>query len=67
MGRIRGRKRIRLGPLVLNFSSAGLGGWALRSWGIKVWRWSWNSSTERHSIDVPGPWAWTSDRPKRED
>lgn len=62
MGTTRGRKRVRLGPLVLHFSSAGFLRWRLTSWGLKVGRWGWNARTRRHRVDIPGPWHWTSAR-----
>lgn len=44
------RKRMRVGPLVLNFGPRGLS-----SWGVKVWRYSWNARTRRSTFDTPGP------------
>lgn len=54
---LKGRKRCRLGPLVLNLVSDGLLSWRISSWGLKVGRWSWNSRTERSTVDLPGPWS----------
>jgi hypothetical protein len=52
---IRARKTLRLGPLRLHLTRAGFS-----SWSLKVWRWSWNSRTRGHRVDLPGPFAWTS-------
>lgn len=49
------RKTLRLGPLRLNFTKNGLS-----SWSFKIWRWSWNSRTKAHRVDLPGPASWTS-------
>jgi Protein of unknown function (DUF4236) len=49
------RKTIRLGPLRLNFTKHGFS-----SWSVKIWRWSWNSRTRAHRVDLPGPASWTS-------
>ena len=49
------RKRLRLGPLVLNVTQRGLS-----SWGLKVGRWSWNAKTRKHTFDTPGPGYWES-------
>ena len=51
------RKSLRLGPLRLHFTQRGLS-----SWGIQLWRWSWNAKTKRHTIDTPGPGYWQSPR-----
>jgi hypothetical protein len=53
---LRFRKVFRFGPLKLNFGKGGL-----TSWGFKVGRWSWNSRSRRHTVDLPGPVSWTSD------
>lgn len=56
---LRFRKRIRLfGPLWLNLSKSGA------SLSARVGRWSWNSRSRQHSIDIPGPVNWQS-RPTR--
>lgn len=57
---VRGRKRKRMGPLVLNFTSDGFMNWRLSSWGLKIGRWSWSARTGRQRLDIPGPWTWTS-------
>ena len=49
------RKTLRLGPLRLNFTKHGFSSWSLR-----IGRWSWNSRTRAHRVDLPGPAAWTS-------
>lgn len=49
------RKRLRFGPFVVNAGKSGV-----TSWGLKVGRWSWNSHTGRHRVDLPGPFSWTS-------
>ena len=51
------RKRFRFGPIIVN---AGRNGFT--SWGLKVGRWSWNSRTGKHRVDLPGPFSWTSRR-----
>lgn len=60
MGKVQGRKRKRIGPVVLNMASTGWFSWRVTSWGIEVGRWSWNSRTDRHRLDLPGPWSWMS-------
>lgn len=58
---IRARKVVRLGPLRLNFTQSGF-----TSWSIKVGPWSWNSRTQRNSVDLPGPFRWQqASRPRR--
>lgn len=49
------RKTVRLGPIRLNFTKKGLS-----SWSVRLGRWSWNSRTRRHRVDLPGPFSWTS-------
>lgn len=51
------RKVQRFGPLRLNFTSKGLS-----SWSIKIGRWSWNSRTRGHRVDLPGPFSWRGRR-----
>jgi hypothetical protein len=51
------RKTFRLGPLRLNFTKKGFSSWSLR-----FWRWSWNSRTRAHRVDLPGPASWTSEK-----
>jgi hypothetical protein len=51
------RKTLRLGPLRLNFTKNGFS-----SWSLKFWRWSWNSRTRAHRVDLPGPASWTSEK-----
>ncbi len=53
------RKIVRLGPIRLNFGKNGFS-----SWTFKIGKWSWNSRTRRHRLDLPGPLSWTSDRDK---
>lgn len=53
-------KRLRLGPVVLNFTQRGIS-----SWGIKIGRWSWNARTRQHTVDTPGPGYWQSRRRNR--
>lgn len=48
--KFRARKTFRIGPLRLHFTERGFS-----SWGVKVWRWTWNARTGRHSVDTPGP------------
>lgn len=48
--RYRARKTIRIGPLRLNFTQRGFA-----SWGLRIWRWSWNATRGTHSFDTPGP------------
>ena len=54
------RKVYRIGPLHLNFTKNGLS-----SWSIKLGKWSWNSRTRAHRVDLPGPMSWTSKRSSR--
>ncbi len=51
------RKIWKLGPLRLNFTQGGLSSWSLR-----IGRWSWNSRTRAHRVDLPGPWSWKQDK-----
>jgi hypothetical protein len=51
------RKTARLGPLRFHFTNHGLS-----SWGIRIGRWSWNSRTRAHRVDLPGPFSWKQDR-----
>jgi len=54
------RRRIRLGPfLAVNLSRSGL------SWTAHLGPWSWNTRTRRHRVDLPGPFGWQQDRPRR--
>jgi len=57
---IRGTKRKRIGPIVVNMASAGFLRWHITSWGVHVGPWSWNAKSGRHTLDIPGPWRWTS-------
>lgn len=50
---IQYRKTAKFGPLRLYFTQRGLS-----SWGLKLGRWSWNSRTRSHRVDLPGPLAW---------
>jgi hypothetical protein len=59
MSPIRFRKRIRLGPIRWNFTEHGYS-----SWSFKLGPFSWNLRTRRHSVDLPGPFRWTSNRRK---
>lgn len=51
------RKMKKLGPLRFHFTQHGLS-----SWGIKIGRWSWNSRTRAHRVDLPGPLSWRQDK-----
>ncbi len=51
------RKTWKLGPLRLNFTQGGLSSWSLR-----IGRWSWNSRTRAHRVDLPGPWSWKQNK-----
>ena len=53
------RKIVRLGPIRLNFSKNGFS-----SWSVKIGKWSWNSRTRKHRVDLPGPVSWTSNGDK---
>lgn len=48
--KFRLRKTVRLGPVKVNFTEKGYS-----SWGLKVWRWTWNARTGKHTVDTPGP------------
>ena len=52
---IRMRKAMNMGPIKLNFTQDGFS-----SWSFKLGRWSWNSRTRAHRVDMPGPLHWTS-------
>ncbi len=54
------RKRVRIGPLVINAGRTGI-----TSWGVKIGPWSWNSRTRTQRVDLPGPFSWSSVRPRR--
>lgn len=49
------RRRLTLGPLFVNISKRGVS-----SWGIKLWRLTWNLKRGTTSIDLPGPVNWRS-------
>lgn len=49
------RKTIHLGPVRLNFGRHGYS-----STTIKFGRWSYNTRTRRHAVDLPGPINWRS-------
>jgi hypothetical protein len=51
------RKMSKFGPFRFHFTKNGLS-----SWGIKIGRWSWNSKTRAHRVDLPGPMSWKQDR-----
>jgi hypothetical protein len=51
------RKMQRFGPLRFHFTKNGLS-----SWGLKIGRWSWNSKTRAHRVDLPGPVSWKQDK-----
>ena len=51
------RSRKKFGPLVLNFTENGYS-----SWSFKIGRWSWNSRTRAHRVDLPGPLSWKQDK-----
>ena len=48
--RFRARKQFRFGPLVVNLTQRGLS-----SIGLRIWRWSYNFRTGKHTLDTPGP------------
>lgn len=48
--RFHARKTFRVGPIQLHFTEHGFS-----SWGLHIWRWTWNATTGRHSVDTPGP------------
>ncbi len=50
--RFRARKRVRIGPVVLYFGFPPL---RMTSWGLHVWRWTWNARTRKQTFDTPGP------------
>ena len=54
------RSRKKFGPLILNFTEHGFS-----SWSIKIGRWSWNSRTRAHRVDLPGPLSWKQDKSRR--
>ncbi len=54
------RSRKKFGPLILNFTENGFS-----SWSIKIGRWSWNSRTRAHRVDLPGPLSWKQDKSRR--
>lgn len=60
MGTVRGQKRKKFGPITVNMASDGFMKWRITSWGIRIGPWSWNAKSKRHSVDIPGPWRWTS-------
>jgi hypothetical protein len=49
------RKAFKLGPFRFNFTKKGFS-----SWSFKLGRWSWNSKTRAHRVDLPGPASWSS-------
>ncbi|GGS07417.1 MULTISPECIES: DUF4236 domain-containing protein [Micromonospora] len=54
---IQFRKRKKYGPVILHFTENGFS-----SWSIKIGRWSWNSNTRAHRVDLPGPLSWKQDK-----
>lgn len=48
--RFRARKALRFGPLVIHLTQRGFS-----SWGLRLWRWTWNAKTRRSTFDTPGP------------
>lgn len=50
MVRFRARKTVRVGPLFWSFTQSGFA-----SWGVKVWRGTYNVTRRTWSIDTPGP------------
>jgi hypothetical protein len=48
--RYRFRTSRHIGPFRLNFTEHGFS-----SWGVQIWRWTWNSRTGRQTFDTPGP------------
>lgn len=50
MIRFRARKTFRLWPLYWTFTQNGFS-----SWGIRVWRFSYNVTRRTWSLDTPGP------------
>ena len=54
------RSRKKFGPLILNFTENGFS-----SWSFKIGRWSWNSRTRAHRVDLPGPLSWKQDKSRR--
>jgi hypothetical protein len=54
---IQYRKHKRFGPLIFHFTENGFS-----SWSFKIGRWSWNSRTRAHRVDLPGPMSWRQDK-----
>jgi hypothetical protein len=52
---IKYRKVINLGPIRLNMGNRGLS-----SWSLHLGKWTWNSRTRKHHVDLPGPFSWRS-------
>lgn len=48
--KFRARKTVRVWPLYFTFSQAGF-----TSWGIRVWRYTYNVTRRTHTFDSPGP------------
>ena len=46
--RFRFYRSRRFGPLRLHVTDRGV------SWGLQIWRWSWNSRSRKHYVDTPG-------------
>lgn len=57
---VRGTKRLRFGPVVVNLSSTGFLRWRITSWGLHEGWWTWNAKSGKHTVNIPGPWRWTS-------
>ena len=51
------RRTIKIGPLRLNFTQRGFSSWSLR-----IGKWSWNSRSRSHRVDLPGPLSWKQDK-----
>jgi len=56
------RRQISMGPIKINIGRKGYS-----SWGLKIGRWSWNSRTHQHSVDLPGPMSWRTRRKSTSD
>ncbi|TWF78093.1 hypothetical protein FHX44_114012 [Pseudonocardia hierapolitana] len=44
------RKTLRVGPVRIHLTERGV-----KSWGLRLGRWSWSARTRRHTLDTPGP------------
>ncbi len=53
MPRFRARKKLTFGPVFVNLGTGGKS--RFKSWGFRIWRWTYNVTHRRSTFDTPGP------------